>query len=310
MLKLPLLHLALLSILVHALTPKPTYTSQPLNRLLEESNGDTAYEFNVQTHNMYFKRIAENLSSMEEAYKDCIDELSDANFTEDSVDACVGKDMIYVLNDIDYERRQILARSDAKIRAYMKAYCYSASSSVAEATSCDLLERDVLTLLWEELNFSVLVSYHRSKYTVDAGQVSDGVFDKVVSYLQGMYNDLTELLDEIDDHSIISRANIKKAIDMRTRVIVEQAHENVRNPLPKIIKHTIEIEEKINDPNSVNVDNIPRPIVHDGSTTLFAGHDSAEVEGLRAAVQDARDDATDGPTVTIQERRLNLDKGA
>lgn len=287
-----------------------TYKSQPLNRLLEESNGDTEFEFNVHTHNAFFKRVSENLNSMEEAYKECLDNLSNANFTEQSVSSCVGNDMIYVLNDIDYERRQILGRSDAKIRAYMAKYCYGMATDVHGATSCDLMERDILTLLWEELNFGILVSYHRSKYTNDSAQVPEAVFDKVVTYLQNLYTDLTELLDEIDDHSIITRANIKKAVDMRTRVIIEQAQENVRNPLPKIIKHTIEIEERISNPNSLNVGNIPRPTTHDGSSSVFGLESNPDVDAIRGPVERLNDDDVEGPTITIPERRLNLENGS
>ena len=297
-----------LALALHA-SSRITYNSRPLSRLLEESNGDTEFEFDIHTHNMYFKRIAENLNSMEEAYKECLDNLSDANFTEESVNSCVGNDMIYVLNDIDYERRQILGRSDAKIRAYMAEYCYKPADGVAGATSCDLMERDILTLLWEELNFGILVSYHRSKYTIDAAQVPEAVFDKVVSYLENLYTDLTELLDEIDDHSIITRANVKKAVDMRTRVIIEQAQENVRNPLPKIIKHTIEIEERISNPNSLNVDHIPRPTTHDGSSTVFGLESNPDAERIREPIERLSDDDVEGPTITIPERRLNLENG-
>lgn len=312
MLGIPLFFLVIVMTMITPTISKVVYNSQKLSRLLEEDEaGDTRFEFNVQTHNMYYKRISENLQSMENAYTECLDHLSNNNYTEDSVNSCVGKDMIYVINDIDYERKQIIGRADSKIRSYLNQFCYVPADGLAGLNSCDLLERDLLELLWNELNFGVLLDYHRSKYTDEAAQVPEADFDKIVAYLQNLYTEFAELLEEIDDHSIITRANIKKSIDMRTRVIIEQAHENVRNPKPKIIKHTIEIEEKINNPNTFDVDHIPRPTTNDGSTTIFGVDTNPAAESLRSIVGDVNDnDDLDGPTVTIHERRLSKENNS
>lgn len=269
----PLYFLWVASLLVALASFKVTYHSNKLSRLLEESI-DSKFEFNVQTNNMYFKRISENLESMEQAYKDCLNSLSNSNFTEEAVDSCLGHDMIYVLNDIDYEKSQIIGRADSKIRAFLLEYCYKNVDNGTGANSCDLLERDILELLWNEFNFGTLIDYHKSKYLGDMAEVPDSIFNKVVPYLQNLYGELNELLDEIQDHSIIIRANIKRAIDIRTRVILEEAEENVNNPKPKIIKHTIEIEERIITPNYLTVNHVARNIALNGSRVLEASENS------------------------------------
>jgi len=306
----PLFVLILSSINSKTTTKRVTYESQNLDRLLEEDEtGDTRFEFNVQTHNMYYKRISENLKAMENAYVQCLDSLSNNNYSEDTVESCVGKDMIYVINDIQYERKQIFGRADNKIRSYMIEYCYKTAEGDAGSNSCDVLERDILELLWNELNFGALIDYHRPKYITEVAQVPEGTFDKIINYLSTLYTELVELLDEIDDHSVISRANLKKEIDMRTRVILEQAHENARNPLPKIIKHTIEIEEKINNPNYIDVRNLPRSTYEDHSTAVYEGESNPDVDEFRAKYGDKLiEEDIKGPIITLPERRLKLDE--
>ena len=309
---LPLLPLVFSLIMCSTSGKTVTYHSQKLSRLLEESEpGDTRFEFNVHTHNMYYKRISENLKAMEEAYKECLDSLSNSNYTEESVENCVGKDMIYVINDINYERRQMIGRADEKMRSYMIENCYKRAEGIDGANNCDLLERDVLELLWNELNFGLLVDYHRAKYVKEAAQVPVEDFERIADYLTKLHNELKELLEEVDDHSIIIRANLKKIIDMRTRVILEEAQESVKNPLPKIIKHNIEIEERLNNPNYLDVTRLPRAAKQDGTRTMFAMKSNPEVEKFYKQHGDilAREDITQ-PIVTLPERRLNLDGGS
>lgn len=294
-------------------------TQAPPERKLEDSaSTDDQFKFNVETHNENFKRIKENMKAIEESYIQCITDLADNDFAEETVNNCVGSDLIYVTNDVIYERKKLIGRADKKIRDYMLANCYEvAQSNEAQSNGCDLLQRDVLDLLWDELNIEATIDYHRAKYLFTYGEVPVAAFDKIIVYLKTLYEEMYELITEIDQHALLTNTNIKTAIDERTQGVLKRANESLKNPLPKIYKHTIEIQEKINEPSRVEVDQLPRAIVMDSSTQLYASHDNKYVEDFNKATnyKYTRTSGTNsinasnyGPVVTIPDRKLKLDE--
>lgn len=296
--------------------------SQTLNhnsppRELQDTDTEGKYEFNVHTHNEHFKRIKENLKAIEQSYIDCVLDLSDNDFSEETVNDCVGNDLIYVTNDITYERKKMIGRADKKIRDYLLEYCYKvAGLNEVQSNGCDILEKDVLDLLWIEMNIESTIDYHRHKYLFTYGEVPSEAFEKIIIYLRTLYQELRELITEIDHHGLLSNANIKSAIDRRTQQVLDKAREHIDNPLPKIYKHVIEIQEKINEPSRIEVDHLPRPVVMDNTNKLYTSHNNPYVEEFhkstgykysRMSNTNAINATNYGPIVTIPDRKLMID---
>lgn len=77
----------------------------------------------------------------------------------------MGKDFIKVLNDIRYESMKLLSRGDAKIRDLMIDLCYvPAGEDEIKSNACDLLEKDLLDLLWSSLKLVEMVIANKEKY--------------------------------------------------------------------------------------------------------------------------------------------------
>ena len=283
-------------------------------RVLEESLSNDRFDFSTETHNEHYKRIKEDIKGIEASYIECLDNLADLDYSEDSVNGCVGKDLIFVVNDISYERKKIIGRADKKIRDYIMEYCYKlAGMNEAQSTGCDALERDVLDLLWAELNIETTIDYHRHKYLFTFGEIPEENFEKILLYLKNLYSELSELITEIDHHEQLTNANIKTTINRRTKHLLERARENIKNPLPKIYKHFIEIHEKINEPSKVHVDNLPRPVTMNSSSKLYEGHGNPYVEEFHEKTgykytRTGEDNSIRanhyGPIITIPDRKL------
>lgn len=279
-----------------------------------EANGMIELEAEAASeHIKNFKRISEDLMEIQEAYEQCIDDIHDNDFSELSVNECVGKDFIFVLNDIAYERKKIISRADSKIRKHMIEECYEvAGRDEIMSNGCDLMERDLLDLLWSELNFSGLVEYNKHKYLFEFGEVPVKTFDKLIEIFSKLEEELDELITEIYDHNDVTIIKLKKHIDERTRKVIEMARESYENPQPKLFKHVIQIEEKVSGQRPIDVRDVPRPMLQDASSQMYALHNNPYVEQFNEEtghqfVDGAPDHlgvSNDGPIIQIPDRKL------
>ena len=291
------------------------------NRILQTSADGTdsssstdQYSIGTDTQNQYFQQIKDNIKSIQDSYTNCIDDIADPDYSETAIDACVGKNLIYMDDDISYERKKMLGIVDKKIRDYMMTYCYKiAGMNAAQSAGCDVLEADVLELLWAEFNFETAIDYHRQKYLFTYGEVPVATFDQIVTYLKSLYDELSSLITEIYYHGQLANANIKAEINRRTKLILKKASDSAQNPQPKVYTHSIQIQEKINAPGQLNVNQLPRPIVMDTSNQLYQGHINQYVEQFKKYTGNQLDSndglnsinaSSYGPVVIIPSRKL------
>ncbi len=109
-------------------------------------------------HMENFKRIASDLKVYEDEYGDCIRNIEEIEFTNSTIEACVGKNLIKIIVDIKYETMKIISRADTKMREFFIDFCYIDAGEDEEfSASCDIMERDALDLLWYGLNFIELL---------------------------------------------------------------------------------------------------------------------------------------------------------
>jgi hypothetical protein len=278
-----------------------------------EDNGLIELEASdASEHIKNFKRISEDLMEIQEAYEQCVDDIHDNDFSEMSVDECLGKDFIFVLNDIAYERKKIISRADAKIRKHMIELCYEiAGRDEIMSNGCDLMERDLLDLLWSELNFSGLVEYNKHKYLFEFGEVPVKTFDELIEIFSKLEAELDELITEIYDHNDVTIIKLKKHVDERTRKVIAMAQESYENPQPKLFKHVIEIQEKINAPRPIDVNDVPRPMVMDSSNQMYALHNNPYVDEFHEETDHKYINGPEhleinnsGPIIQIPDRKL------
>lgn len=75
--------------------------------------------------NQKFYEISTNLKVYEDSYKDCIIAIPEIIYSQTTVNNCIGKDFLYVKQDLEFEKRKLMSRSEAKVRISMIENCYN-----------------------------------------------------------------------------------------------------------------------------------------------------------------------------------------
>jgi hypothetical protein len=197
-------------------------------------------------HMANFKKISEDLKVYQDEYSTCISEIPDDDYTDEKIDACVGKNFIKVVLDIKYETLKVMARADTKIRKYFIHSCYEPAGTIEEfSVGCDFMERDTLDFMWNGLDFVDLLEINKDKYLNEYGKIPREDFKEVTLMLTEFSKQFFELLDEIDSHKEVTIMKLKNHIDDRTKLILEEAKLHPEIPQPSNVSHTIQINERL-----------------------------------------------------------------
>ena len=180
-----------------------------------------------QQHLLNFKKISTDFKAFQEKKLECLKKIPKEAWVLRELVLCVGRNFNKIKNDIKYERRKLLSRAESRVRRVMADECYSeAGLDLNQSRSCDIVERDALELLWDELNYPALLKYHREKYTFTHGKMHKNNFDKYLGFFAELYRRDSELLVEMNSHGQIALINIKKFIDDTTEHLAEEARVN------------------------------------------------------------------------------------
>ena len=180
-----------------------------------------------QQHLLNFKKVAEDFKIVEERFLECLRKIPQEAWVLRELVICVGRNFGKIESAMDYERKVLLARAESRVRRVMTDECYSdAGLDLSHSRSCDLMEKDILELLWDEMNYPALVKYHQEKYTFTYGQLKVDKFDKYLGFFAELYRRDSELLEEIANHGKIALLNIKKFIDDTTEHYAAEARSN------------------------------------------------------------------------------------
>lgn len=244
-----------------------------------------------QEHLQNFNKISQDIKVFEEEYKECINNIHDQVFTEEEIEECVGKDFKKVILDIKYETLKILSRGDARAKEFFLEFCYKpAGTNEQFATACDVMEKDVLDLLWNAMDFVQICRLNEDKYLSVISAMPRHSFEEIMNNLTEFSAELFELLDEVDSHKEVLILRLKTLIDDRTKLIIEAAKENAENPQPKIIHHQINIVTEVKDHN-IDTANLPGD-----QFAINLGTDADELEQM-----DEEDTASD-----LKTRKLRM----
>lgn len=252
-------------------------------------------------HNRNFVKISQDLKAYEDAYKACLENISDSDFSMDTVEKCVGVDYQFVYDDIDYEKRKIIARADSTLRTDMISICYNeAGADLIMDNACDLVQKDALDLMWSELNFEILIEYHREKYVFIHAKLPDDLFTKVINRFKDIYKELAQLIEELYAHRDLTIARLKREVDERTAVIADKFRYQADHPSPKIKKDVITIDETLIDQPSyyIPLDSLPRPMIENGQDQAFSIGGNPWIQSFGQNIGSEEDDSINTPYVT------------
>ena len=202
----------------------------------EEDNGLVNLNTGSEAeHNRNYVKISSDLKAYEDAYKACIDNLSDNDFAPETVEKCMGVDYQFVFDDIDYEKRKILARADNSIRTAMISICYTAAGAdLVMDNACDLIQKDAIDLMWNELNFEIVLEYHREKYVFVHAKLPENIFTQVINKFKDIYHGLSQLIEEMYAHRDVTIMRLKRSIDDRTAELTEKYKGELGYQVPRL----------------------------------------------------------------------------
>lgn len=197
--------------------------------------------------------ISADLKVYQNTYIDCLHNLSDLDFTQANIELCVGKDQHFVDDDISFFKRKVLSKSDSILQSRFFENCYKpAGVDLVLSSGCDLLQKDVMKLLWDEMNYYSLIDYHRNKYMFLHANLPDNMVEEMVLELKYLYQQQNSLFVELYNHSILTHQRIKDFIADRNLDIEEELEMN--GPLeraPLSPEHIIKV-----DPTKVGLQKI------------------------------------------------------
>ena len=210
-------------------------TLQDYQDLIHDEEEDAKKEYGLfdlesnseQQHLLNFKKVSEDIKRYQARKMNCLKKIPQEAWVLRELVICVGKNFSSIKNDIKYEKRKLLARAESRVRRVMADQCYSeAGLDLKQSRACDLMERDMLELLWSEMNYPALLKYHKEKYTFTHGSLKAENFDKYMGFFTELHRRDSEILDEMTNHGEITLVNIKKFIDDTTERYAHEAKEN------------------------------------------------------------------------------------
>jgi hypothetical protein len=226
-------------------------------------------DYSEAEHMRSYKKISADMKVYEEEYSACIREIPDSGYTEEALDECLGKNFIKVTLDLKYIILKVMAKADTKVRQIFITHCYaSAGTDEQFSTACDLMERDVIDMLWNGLDFVALADLNKQKYLDEWGEMPADTYNELFEELSKLSKEFFELLDELDSHKEITILRIKTLIDDRTKLILEEAQNHPDMIEPATVTHRIEISETVDNDDGSGIDFLPATQFHDGSVPL------------------------------------------
>lgn len=149
-----------------------------------------------------------------------------------------------------------MSRADTKLRSYFTKSCYEeAEEDLNFLTGCNLLEQDLLDLMWNGLNFLKLLTANKENYTMEFGEVSNDTFEGIINGLANFSHEFFEILDEIDSHKEVTILRIKTYIDERTKTILGNGPGKPYDITE--YKHNVSIQEELDGDEHKPISKLP-----------------------------------------------------
>ena len=215
-------------------------------------------------HLSNYYKISKRFNKLETRFKRCLADIVGGDYSEAAVERCLGKDLSKVLNSVKYEKYKLLSMVEEKINRELFQHCYHrARNNTLFAYGCDLLSKDIIDLLWREFNYFDIVANNKEKYIFEHSVVPFKVFHDLMVIIKFIYEASSDLLEKIHSQKDGLVFNLKKEVDMKTKVILEHAIHTAKQHKKPVVNQKINITEFYNSPYNINLTKLPNMRVID-----------------------------------------------
>ena len=197
-------------------------------------------------HLRNYRKISDDMKFYEDEFSRCINSIPNIDYTQETIDECTGKNFITLTFDLRFVILKIMSKADEKVRKIFLYSCFSPAGSNEEfSIPCDVMQNDVLDLLWSGVDFVNLIKLNEQKYLEYYGQLPEDNFIDIHTQLTSLGEEFFELLDECDAHKEVTILRLKTLIDDRTKLLLEEVGDSHEFVEPAFIQHTIQIDERM-----------------------------------------------------------------
>lgn len=70
-----------------------------------------------------YKSVNDRVNFFYNEYLTCLSDLADENFNSEFINKCIGAEMRFFLNDLEYEKKKFMSRFEGKVRVIVDEYC-------------------------------------------------------------------------------------------------------------------------------------------------------------------------------------------
>ena len=224
--------------------PEPEYLVD--NALNPNSQNDLLNKFFV---------LSNNLKSYVDVAKACFENIDDVDFSWSEIDKCTGPKFEHVKNDLDYEKRKLIAMADKTLNNVIIDDCYAVVGEDLEGSlACDVFKNDLFVLLWSEMPLVKLLQMHKQKYTLDRANMNEEIFEKLLSEIEPVETEFDKLNEELNTHMELTIQQLNKYIKERVDDLVDRWKRGEYNHYPKIREEFLRMTEVIPDTGYYNLE--------------------------------------------------------
>ena len=222
-------------------------------------------------------KVSEDLKVYEEEYKKCIADIDPEEFGEEKVEGCIGKRFIKVILDVKYETMKMMSRAETRLREFFVEGCYEpAEDDMLFAHACDLLEGDILELMWGGLDFVSIAELNKNKYLAEHAVMPRRVYKEVRDYLSTFSDEFFNVLEVIDEYKENMIMALKILIDEKKKESVEYAEKD-HEVSDTSIMHNINVNESVKQPHPQEKDEV-NDMEREDTPSDYEGQEHAEEE--------------------------------
>lgn len=250
-----------------------------------------------------YRKIAADLQLYEDAYKLCIDNIKDIHYDTSTVDECVGENYNFLIDDIYYIKRKLIAQAERTLRGIFLSDCYKAAGNNLETgEACDLIEQDAIRLLRHEIDFPLMLAANRAKYENLYAKLEPDFFDNLMMSLKPVQEEMDKLLEELYDHRLLTIAKVRQHIDDRTARVKIKYQGGSINSKPKVKRTKMVITSQLVQPPHyhINLSQLPRPVLLNGTPKTYAVDSNPYVEKWLNNVGPKRFSEVNTPNVQVK----------
>ena len=278
--------------------------------------------FKKPSHRDYLNNywsISQGIKKFEAKYLKCIEDIDEQDYNERSVQRCVGKNLNFIDNDFRYIKMKIISKVDMMVNHDLNENCYKpAKLDKKKAKGCDIIKKDIMDLLWNEYNYPMIIEAHRDKYTFKYAEIEEKVFEQILHVLNESYEKSEQYMEEIYNHREVTFYNIKRAIDMKSKGVIEEEvyRESKAEPVTKT--RVITMKEFVHNPNEFDLKDLPHPTFVSNPNEFGMSHFDPYYNLFKQQMQIEQEDldkmnerefeTNKGPTVYIPDRQLKSEQ--